>query len=161
MRNGAVIVVLMMVLGVSQVMADENRPEVGKYAKVFKSYSQAVDLTVIMVRLGPKEDNQALIQFSGIDSKWDGKIMKHQCNIWGANNDKLDCCTIEITGDKYCSLIGRNGWFGGYEAYLPDMTPDTINVYYDKEGSRQVNSEHFLTEYLKQQAAMKEKPGKK
>jgi hypothetical protein len=142
--------------------AEEKRPEVGKYAKVFKSWGSAGNLTVTMVRIGPKKNNEYLIQFSGIDSDYDGKIIKHTCRVWGGNNEKIDCCTDKIRGKNYCSLIGRGGWFGQFfEAALPDLQPNPTKVAPDKNAATQVIPEHFLTEYLNQLSKAKANSKKK
>jgi hypothetical protein len=118
----------------------QARPQVGKYAKVYKG-SEGMYLT--LVRIGPAENNEALLTIEGIDHPWDGKIMIAKAKKYP---DKTEY-TIQVDGKDYVVFINRSG---AGEVYLQNGgNPDY--AYYDADRSRQVIPEHFLTAYLKQQ----------
>jgi hypothetical protein len=118
----------------------QARPQVGKYAKVYKG-SEGLYLT--LVRIGPAENNETLVTIEGIDHPWDGKIMIAKAKRYPRKTEY----TIQVDGKDYVVFINRSG---SGEVYLrKGGNPD--HVYYDEDRSRQVIPEHFLTAYLKQQ----------
>ena len=124
----------------SSLVFAQARPQVGKYAKVYKG-SEGMSLT--LVRLGPVENNEALLVIEGVDHPWDGKIMIAKAKKYP---DKTEY-TIQVDGKDYVVFINRSG---AGEVYLQNGgNPDY--AYYDADRSRQVIPEHFLTAYLKQQ----------
>lgn len=128
--------------------AEEARPSVAPVAQVYRAAGS--QLTVTVVRVGEKEAGEYLIQFSGVDSKFNDRIIKHRCTV---SDRKTDCYNEEMReGGKYYAFVGRSGWFSsqGFSAYLPDVADDSIYLYYDRGASEQVNPEHFLTAYLSQ-----------
>ena len=118
----------------------QARPQVGKYAKVYRG-SEGLYLT--LVRIGPDENNEALLTIEGIDHPWDGKIMIAKAKKYP---DKTEYA-IQVDGKDYVVFINRSG---SGEVYLQRSgSPDY--VHYDEDRSRQVIPEHLLTAYLKQQ----------
>ena len=125
----------------------EERPEVSKYAKVYISDN----LTITMVRFGAKDSSQTLIKFSGIEHRWDGKIILHKVK---EGNNRADI-NVNLNGKKWTTISVRGQWWGGssFEVYLPNDSGKSFKpfyVYLDNTLSKEVNTQHFLTEYLKQ-----------
>lgn len=130
--------------------AEGERPEVGPVAQVYSAGGSS--LTVTLVRVGKREDGEYLIQFAGVDSEFNNRIIKHKCVL---TEDKTDCYNeVMRPGREYYSFTGRSGWFSSqsYDAYLPDVPAKPIYVYYNRAASDAVNPEHFLTAYLQQSA---------
>jgi hypothetical protein len=120
----------------------QSRPQVGKYAKVYKG-SEGLYLT--LVRIGPAENNEALLTIEGVDHPWDGKIMIAKAKKYPQKTKYA----IQVNGEDYVIFINRSG---SGEVYLQGKGSDNPDhVYYDEDRSRQVIPEHFLTAYLKQQ----------
>lgn len=150
-RTGLVAVWLCTLALSAEVAGQEARPEVAPVAQVYTS--GASTLTVTMVRIGEREANKYLIQFSGVDSEWNGRIIRHICKIGVRASD----CYNEAMrpGEKYYAFVGRSGWFASqyFDVYLPDLAVKPVYVYYDKGASEAVNPEHFLTAYMEQEDA--------
>lgn len=118
----------------------QARPQVGKYAKVYKG-SEGLYLTV--ARIGPAENNETLLVIEGVDHPWDGKIFIAKTQKYPNKTEYA----IQVDGKDYVVFINRSG---SGEVYLQKIgNPD--HVYYDEDRSKQVIPEHFLTAYLKQQ----------
>ena len=134
-----ILMTVVLVLTATLALA-QTRPQVGKDAKVYKG-SEGLSLT--LVRIGPAENNEALLTIEGIDHPWDGKIMIAKVKKYP---DKTEY-TIQVDGKDYVVFINRTG---SGEVYLQKSgSPD--HVYYDEDRSKQVIPEHFLTAYIEQQ----------
>lgn len=119
----------------------QERPEVGKYARVYKG---GEGVTVVVVRVGPLARNEALVQINGIDNPLDGKIRLHEVVNQGAG--KYDYQT-RSDGSLYNTLVMRNGLV---ELYAKGLR-EAVQMTYSEELSREVQPEHVLTAYLEQQ----------
>lgn len=134
-----VLIFFSVLIYVSAVNCSE-RPEIGKYAKVFSSGSS--NLIVTMVRIGPVESKEFLIQFDGIDSEYDGKIIKHYYGGSSHGKDKYYNKVMDSEGNYYTVSIDDYG----ATVDLPGMEEQFIH--FDKYASGQVNTQHFLTKFL-------------
>jgi hypothetical protein len=135
--------IIFMAIGfITTANAGENRPQVAKYAKIFKGPE---GLKVVLLGIGDPQKEEFLIQYSGINHEWDGKIFKIKRKNVGKG---YDYCIIRNEREFY-TLISRKRWGGklNYTAFLPGLGDQ--HVAYDEEASRSVIPEHFLTEYLK------------
>lgn len=140
-RNFSILILLTVILMFTGSIAlAQARPQVGKYAKVYKG-SEGLYLT--LVRIGPVENNEALLTIEGIDHPWDGKIMIAKAKKY----PKKTKYAIQVNGKDYVVFINHSG---SGEVYLR-KSGNPAHVYYDEDRSRQVIPEHFLTAYLKQQ----------
>lgn len=115
------------------------RPEIAKYVKAYAGYEGT---RVWVLRIGPREDNTAIIQIGGVDHPFDMKIILAQVE----ETTKDQRYSIENAGKKFVLLIVND--YGG-ELYLPE-TSKTVSLRYDDNLSQSSNAEHFLTEYLNQ-----------
>lgn len=118
----------------------QARPQVGKYAKVYKG-SEGLYLTI--VNIGPAENMEALLLIEGIDHPWDGKFMIAKAKKYSNKTEYV----IQVDGKDYVVFINRSG---SGEVYL-EKSGNPDHVAYNEEFSRQVIPEHFLTKYLEQQ----------
>lgn len=124
-----------------QTASAEERPEVGRYVKAF---SGDTGVKVWMVRIGPENNHEVIIQVVGVDHPWDRVITKHKAEFNGMR-------------EKYTTTVNGNEW-GTFvvteargELYLPD-TGRSYKVSYNEALASQGNPQHFLTDFLKQEA---------
>jgi hypothetical protein len=132
------LVTLLVLLSCTLAFA-EARPQVGKYAKVYKG---SEGLYLIIVKIGPAKNNEVMFLLEGIDHPWDGKIMIAKAN---KHSNKIEY-VIQVDGSDYVVFINRSG---SGEVYL-DKTGSPQRVYYDEDRSMRIIPEHILTIYLKQ-----------
>lgn len=124
-----------------------GRPEVGKFARVYKG---GEGLEITLLRLGPEANNEFIFKIWGIDHELNGKLFKLKKE---GNDQRADYYTF-INGNRWVMFTLRTSsgyWFEWKEltVFLPKLT-NGIDVYYDKDASGQVIPEHFLTEFLDQ-----------
>lgn len=129
----------------TRTVAAEERPEVGRYARVYKG---GEGVTVVVLRIGPAEKNEALVQINGIDHPLDGVIRLHEVVFQGPG--KYDYRT-RAEGNTFTTLVQRNGLT---ELYVKGI-PETVPVAYAEALSREVQPEHLLTAYLEQKSGAK------
>lgn len=115
----------------------ENRPEV---AEKVLAYAGEGDLKVWTLRIGARNDNQALVQLEGVDHDWNMKIQK--MTVEKTSKDTRYSTTVD--GQKFVVLVLQKGWG---ELYLPGES-QVLNVGYDEFLSSQGNAQAFLTDYL-------------
>jgi len=130
------------------VYAQEKRPEVSRYVK---AYSGAENTIAWTTRIGPESNNEALLQFFGIDHPLDLKILK---------------VSVEHIRGEYRYIIQKNdpqypehtvlvlNNEGSGTVFLPKSSR-SFSVRYDKSLSEQGNSERFLSDYLIQEQGKK------
>lgn len=136
---------LIMTLGVGTAAAnDDKRPEVGEIGKAYRG-QEGLELRVL--RYGKESKNEVILEYSGIDHKWNHKIWKAKVVNAGNGQDYV----IEVDGKPYSTVVMRRGWgdSNSYEVYLPNG-PKGMKVFYDSEMSKDMVPQHFLTAYLKQ-----------
>lgn len=115
----------------------QDRPEV---ADKVAAYSGEGGVKVWTLRIGSREENQALVQLEGADHDWNLKIQKMA--VEKTNKDTRYYTTVD--GQKFVVLILQNGWG---ELYLPGEKRE-LTVNYDGVLSSQGNAQAFLTDYL-------------
>jgi hypothetical protein len=124
-----------------QSASAEDRPEVGRYVKCFAGDT---GVKVWMTRIGPESNREVIIQVVGVDHPWDKLITKHKAEINGGKErykttvDGSDWATFVVTETRG-------------ELYLP-KADRPFKVTYDEGLSMQGRPQHFLTDYLKQEA---------
>lgn len=124
--------------------ADTVRPEVGKYVQGYRGQEGAV---VWLMRIGPREANEALVQVSHIDNDIDGHI--YRCKVL-MTRDGEKSYTAEIKGKPFELVRLKDG---NGSLYVPDeQSTWWINDDNDLSNSDVANPEHFLTAYLEQDA---------
>lgn len=127
------------VLLIQPAIAETARPEIAQYVKGYEGLEGA---QVWTLRVGPKQDNEALVQVGRVDHALDKKILR--CKVSPASGGANSYFT-EIDGKRY-ELLRLNQ--GSGELYLPGEK--AMRVSYSESLSQQGNAEHFLTEYLEQ-----------
>ncbi|TSJ55556.1 hypothetical protein [Atlantibacter subterraneus] len=136
-----VILIIFSALFVQPVFADNARPETAKHVK---GYIGLEGVKLCTLRIGPRSENEALLQISNIDHELDMKILR--CKVQPISDGGKGYST-EIDGKQFMVLRLNNG-VG--ELYLPGETP--ISVAYNDDLSRQGDAEYFLTDYLERKA---------
>lgn len=99
----------------------------------------------MIVRVGPLERNEVLLQIKGIDNPLDGVIRLHEVISQGAG--RYDYQT-RVDGNPYNTLVMRNGSIELYVKGIREATP----VAYSEGLSQEIQPEHVLTAYLEQKA---------
>jgi hypothetical protein len=133
--------ILFLMLSVSFLSASaaNDRPEIARYAK---AYSGGEGIVVRTLRVGPQANQEAIVQITGIDHKWDGRIQKMKMEPTQRGVKYV----TTADGKRYDVLVMDDG---GTELYVPGIARKTT-IIYDKALSAQTEPEHLLTEYLDQ-----------
>lgn len=144
MKKAILLVLFSSFMASAPVLASDTpaRPPIAKYVK---AYVGAEGMKVWTLRVGERGQNQALVQVTGVDHDWDGRIQK--MNIERQNKDTR--YWLERKGKQFVALILQDG---GGQVYLPDEGHPHA-IHYDEKLSAQGNAEHFLTDYLQQPPA--------
>lgn len=125
---------------VNSIALSDERPEVGKYAKVYKG---GEGLYVTVLRIGPREKEESLFLLEGVDHPFDGKVMVAK----KTRHNKKTEFTIQVNGKNYVVFIKRGSTVN--YVYL-GRHDDPTNVEYNEALSRNIKPQHFLTRFLKQ-----------
>lgn len=144
------VVILSFVFCMQNAIADE-RPEVGRYVLAFTG---DLGVTVWMTRLGPLGNNEVIMQVEGVDHPWDKVIVKHRVE-YGADRETYVATLPDGSEFRTFLLTGTTG-----ELYLPSGHR-TMRLTYDRALAAQGKPQHFLTDYLKQEAARQVSPENK
>ncbi|WP_397459225.1 hypothetical protein AB3464_06180 [Pseudomonas asplenii] len=115
----------------------ENRPEV---AEKVLAYAGEGGVKVWTLRIGARNDSQALVQLESVDHDWNMKIQK--MTVEKTSKDTRYSTTVD--GQKFVVLVLQQGWG---ELYLPGES-QALNVGYDEFLSSQGDAQAFLTDYL-------------
>lgn len=136
------------------------RPEVGEQAE---AYSGDKNLVVTIVRVGKREQKQALVEIIGLDHPWSRRIFKaNVTNIASGhstavkNNYEItvngNSWNLATTEDNYLTLnLRENGATGRQQSY---------RLAFDKAIAADTKPEYLLTAYLKQDNSAKASTGK-
>ncbi|WP_390216420.1 hypothetical protein [Brenneria goodwinii] len=127
--------------GISGAYAETPRPPI---ANIVKAYQGTEGAQVWTLRIGEPAESQALVQITGIDHDWNGKIQE-------MNVEKLSNSTrywLNVNNNKFVVLILNQGYG---ELYLPGEA-QPVHIGYSKDLSDQGNAQAFLTDYLQQSA---------
>ncbi|WP_414163449.1 hypothetical protein ACMGGS_16040 [Superficieibacter sp. BNK-5] len=137
-----IIAILGSLMIMQSAFADATRPEIAKYVK---GYEGQEGVQVWTLRIGPKEANESLVQIANVDNALDKKIIR--CKVEPASGGATSYKT-EIDGKSWELLRVKDG---SGELYLPGESSSTW-VAYSQSLSQEGNAEHFLTDYLEQEA---------
>jgi hypothetical protein len=131
----------------AQQSKNAQRPEVGKYCKV---YVDNENLQITMVRVGDRENNEILFEVIGIDHPFDKKIFKAKVT----EVDDRTNITIKYEGKDWIIASKKSGDIGydNYVVYLPNKGKkySEFIITYSKELSNNCKPEYLLTAYLEQ-----------
>lgn len=149
MRYLKLALALFLILSAPAFADNTERPDVGKYAKAFTGPE---GLIVVMLRIGAPDKNEFLIQFAGIDSDRDMKIFK-ATKVPAAHGYAYE---TNIDGKTHRLLVAKNATGGHYDytAFITDA-PYGVKVSYDEAYSQRIPPQHFLTDYINQNAGEK------
>lgn len=128
------------VLGLmSNAQADEKRPELSRYTK---AYSGGEGYRVWIVRLGPKENQEALVQISGIDHKLDNRVIRAKLVPSAGGGSVKYTTTFEGQAYDLLSIEGTRA------VLRLTGTPWQSDLSYDKSLVADRSPQHLLTDYL-------------
>ena len=130
----------------------DRRPEHSDYAWVFEG---GEGVTVTLVRIGHPDHNKALVRIEGIDHPLDRAIIEHKVAKKYGRAQVIEY-SMPYDGKEWVTLVFDSHMPGKRTPYLFLPKEMTYNgkaewgrpLRYNKELSRAVNVEHFLTEYL-------------
>jgi hypothetical protein len=132
------ILFFMLSFGLLSTSWANDRPEISRY---IKAYSGGEGVVVWVLRVGPQASQEAIVQITGIDNKWDRRIQKMKMEPTQRGMKYVSAAE----GKRYDVLVMEDS---GVELYVPGIRKTMVS--YDKALSAQGNPEHFLTEYLAQ-----------
>jgi hypothetical protein len=125
--------------------AETERPAVARYGKVYRG---GEGVTISVLSIGKTDDEEYLLQYSGINSDWNWKIFKAKKVPAGTGFDYV----IQFDGRDYATMIERGS--SGYarsQVFVPKVA-DGVHVGYDESLSQRIIPEHYLTDYLEQES---------
>ncbi|MEC9588501.1 hypothetical protein RCT45_15935 [Escherichia marmotae] len=123
--------------------ADTARPEIGKYVFGYRGQEGAV---VWMMRIGPKAENEALVQVSHVDNDIDGQVFR--CKVKALQEGEKSYTAV-IKGESFELLRLKEG---NGSLHIPDESAAWSVAYSNELSDSDVaNPEHFLTAYQNQQ----------
>lgn len=123
----------------SNSQAEERRPEMSRYTM---AYSGGEGYRVWIARLGSKENQEALVQISGIDHKLDGRVIRAKI-VPNAGGGSVKY-TTSFDGQSYELLSVE-----GTKAVLRVTgAPWSSDLCYDKSLVDDRPPQHLLTDYL-------------
>jgi hypothetical protein len=125
--------------------AEGERPPVAAYAKVYRG---SEGMVMSLLGIGKPEDEEYLLQYAGINHNWDLKIFKVKKVPSGTGHNYR----MTVNGRDYDTVVERSGWGGmRYQVYIPKGA-DGLDVIYDDSYSKQIQPQHYLTDYLQQES---------
>lgn len=119
--------------------AAENRPEMSRYTT---AYSGGEGFRVWVARFGPKENQEALVQISGIDHKFDGRVIRAKVIPGLGGNSVKYVATVD--GQAYELLHAQ----AGKAQLLVTGTAWPSELCFDKSLVDDRPPQHLLTDYL-------------
>jgi hypothetical protein len=131
----------------AQQIKTSDRPEVGKYCKV---YVDNENLQISMVRIGDRQNDEILFEVFGIDHPFDKKIFKAKVT----EVDDRTNITIKYEGKDWIIASKKGDGYSNqnFMVYLPNKGKKNseISITYSKELSNNCKPEYLLTAYLEQ-----------
>ena len=141
----------------AQAQATQARPEVSELAEC---YTGDKNLTVTIVRVGKRENKQALVEIVGLDHPWNRRIFKaNVANIAPANSS--------LVKNEYIIKVNGRDW------HLARLEDNQLTLFLREDGatgrsqeyhlafsqgvSDDTKPEYLLTAYLKQESGGKSK----
>lgn len=132
---------LLLLMAVQPVSADQERPEVGPYVY---AYSGDFNSSVHIVRLGKREEAEALVLINGIDHELDGKVLKTIIQARGENQRSY----MLKNGDEVREIMRLEGNSGRLFVSSAPFGPTSYALSYNGDLSRSVEAQHILTRWL-------------
>lgn len=129
-----------------------TRPEVGELAEVYRDDKR---LNVTIVRLGKRENKQALVEIADLDHPWNKRIFKTVVvDVSRRVGEVVNTYWIQLDSKPW-GLVVRDMNYGGLILNLREQG-DTgknvrLSISYSKELSAETSSEFLLTAYLNQE----------
>ncbi|MCG2585964.1 hypothetical protein [Massilia sp. TS11] len=121
--------------------ATPGRPEVGPY---MKAYCGDEGVHLWLVRVGPRANQEVLLQITGIDHPLDGRVLRAKLE---ASNSGLRYL-VDLDG-KHTEILRKSA--GRLELLVPGMAP--LALTYNQQLAEQLMPEHLLTAYLEKHAS--------
>ncbi len=128
---------VMFALCLNSAASAAPRPEVSPY---LRAYSGGDGVVVWVVRVGPRQANEALIQVVGIDHELDRRIRRVRVEPTTAGERY-----VTIDSGLKVLVMGQSGM-----EFIGPVPGGAIKVAYDRARTEQGDAEHFLTQYLEQ-----------
>lgn len=128
--------------------------ETGKYIEQYEGTVGARTFTVKVLRIGDKENEEVLIQISGVDDPLDGHIYKYK-KEWQSNDkrsNKYLYVTNQIPGKERFATLHSDNNYGQqvFKVFLIDAPMDAIYIY-PKEYQENLDPNFMYGRYLQQQ----------
>ncbi|WP_375577964.1 hypothetical protein ABWH96_13020 [Marivirga tractuosa] len=107
--------------------------ELGKYIEQYEGKKGARTFRIKLLRIGEKENEEMLIQISGVDDPLDGKIYKYK-KEWQRSEKRFkdyQYVTTQIPGKDRYALFHSNTQYGNQvlKVYLMDDPSEPISIY--------------------------------
>jgi hypothetical protein len=124
---------------VSHSQAEEKTPEMSRYTI---AYSGGTGYRVWVARFGPKENDEVLLQISGIDHKLDGRIIRAKMVPSNAGGSVKYTATVDGQFYELLSVEGTRAVLRVTGAAW------SSELCYDKSLAEDRPPQHLLTDYL-------------
>lgn len=123
----------------SNSQAEERRPDMSRYTM---AYAGGEGYRVWIARFGPKENQEALVQISGIDHKLDGRVIRAKMVPSVGNGSVKYTATVDGQAYELLSVDGTKAMLRVTGA------PWSSELCYDKSLVDDRPPQHLLTDYL-------------
>jgi len=134
MKNKMHLILIFLMLFASQFFSTEiHAQELGKYIEQYEGRKEARNFSIKLLRIGEKENEEMLIQISGVDDALDGKIYKYK-KEWQRSEKRFKdykYVTTQILEKENYALFHSNTQYGSQvlKVYLMDNPSRAISVY--------------------------------
>ncbi len=117
--------------------------DISKYTKVYRG-PEGLEVTFVAL----KDKKGALIRVAGTDTEIDGVVMRYDVAPQGRGGSRYHTA---LHGERFGTFHARKdrGRSLRYFIFLPEAPMESIDVVYDEERSKALNSDDVLTAYLK------------
>lgn len=117
--------------------AEDVRPDMSRYTM---AYSGGAGFQVWLARIGPKENQEALVQINGIDHQLDGRVVRARI-------------ILTASGAKYLASVGGKSYEllqvqGSKAELLLTGMPWSSELFYDQKLVADRPPQHLLSDYL-------------
>lgn len=127
--------------------------ELGKYIEQFEGKNGATPFKVKLLRIGSKDKEEVLIQFSGVDDPLNGKIYRYK-KVWLNKEkrfNKYQYVTDQIPGKKEFASVFSDNEYGEqiFKVFLLDNPTKEITIH-PKTYQENLDPNFMYEEYLRQ-----------
>lgn len=128
--------------------------ETGKYIEQYEGTVGARTFSVKVLRIGDKENEEVLIQITGVDDPLDGRIYKYK-KEWQSSDkrsNKYLYVTNQIPGKERFSTLHSDNNYGRqiFKVFLMDAPMEAIYIY-PKAYQDNLDPNFMYGQYLQQQ----------